>query len=105
VSIAALLIVFDVRNRDRFRLNCRESRDENTHTVHVELQQGRRLLWPFGYETVGGAFKPLALAADADCRVQVFKSRGEKPDPAARDGAAGPGDHARGTSPHTPARR
>ena len=69
LAIAVLLIVFDARNRGRYRLLCQDD--------HLEVQRGRRLMWPFGYEPMGGLYRRIVVPADADCQTQVFRSRAE----------------------------
>ena len=66
----ALLLVMDLRNRDRFVMVCQDS--------SMELHRGRRFPWPFGHEVMGGAaYQPVALPARADCRSRVFVSQPE----------------------------
>jgi hypothetical protein len=68
--IGALLLLADLRNRDRYVLVCKART--------VELHQGRRFPWPFGDESVGGSeYKPVSIPAEADCRTRVFHSEEE----------------------------
>ncbi|MCA9667819.1 MAG: hypothetical protein KC503_19600, partial [Myxococcales bacterium] len=69
IGLAVTLIVFDVRNRKRYRLRC--SHD------HLELERGRRLMWPFGFEPVGLPFRRVSMPADADCQTQIYRSQAE----------------------------
>ncbi|MCB9555884.1 MAG: hypothetical protein H6707_07260 [Deltaproteobacteria bacterium] len=59
LAIAALLLILDIRNRDRFRLLCEAKR--------IELQRARRLLWPFGFEPAGNGFVGMQLDSTLDC--------------------------------------
>ena len=70
VGIAVLLLVFDIRNRDRFLMVCKANA--------VELHRGRTFPWPFGHEAVGGPeFQPVEIPSEADCRTRVFDSQEE----------------------------
>lgn len=65
-----MLLVMDLRNRDRFLMVCRDN--------SMELHRGRRFPWPLGHEVMGGAaYQPVALPAQADCRSRVFASQPE----------------------------
>lgn len=66
-SLVVIFLVADLRNRNRYVIVCEARR--------VELQQGRRLPFPFGLESVGGPeYKPVTVASDTDCRQQAFGS-------------------------------
>ena len=68
--VGALLLVLDLRNRDRYLMVC--------HDRAMELHRGRRIPLPFGHEPVGGeAFRPVALPPSADCRSRFFASQVE----------------------------
>lgn len=68
--LGAFLLVFDLRNRNRYMLVCKANK--------VELHKGRTFPWPFGHESIGGPeFKPIAIPAEADCRRRVYQSREE----------------------------
>jgi hypothetical protein len=69
-SISALLLVLDLRNRDRYLLVCKAQK--------VELHKGRTFPWPFGHEVIGGPeYRPIEIPAEADCRDRVFHSQEE----------------------------
>lgn len=69
-GLGALLLMMDMRNRDRYLMICKPDR--------VELHQGRTFPWPFGHVAMGGPqFKPVLIPAEADCRDRVFQSREE----------------------------
>jgi len=56
------LVAMDLHHRDRYELTCRDNR--------VTLRRGRRLPQPFGFEEVGGLFKPLRLLRGSACHEQ-----------------------------------
>lgn len=67
--IGLLAIALDFRNRDRFRLDCSDG--------VLALQEGRRLPWPIGFETLGDPYKALNLGSAKPCQSQVYDSREE----------------------------
>lgn len=69
-ALSALLLVLDLRNRDRYLLVCKAKK--------VELHKGRTFPWPFGHEVIGGPeYRPIEIPAEADCRDRVFHSQEE----------------------------
>ena len=69
-ALSALLLVLDLRNRDRYLLVCKAKK--------VELHKGRTFPWPFGHEVIGGPeYKPIVIPAEADCRDRVFHNQEE----------------------------
>lgn len=69
-ALSALLLVLDLRNRDRYLLVCKPKA--------VELHKGRTFPWPFGHEMIGGPeYRPIEIPAEADCRDRVFHSQEE----------------------------
>lgn len=70
VGLAVLLLVFDIRNRDRFLMVCQPN--------SVELHRGCTFPWPFGHELmVGPQFQPVEIPTEADCPRRVFDSQEE----------------------------
>lgn len=69
LSLTILLLVIDLRNKDRYRLRCVSS--------HLQAQRAKRFPWPFGYETLGGALRPVVVPPETDCVTQHFRSAGE----------------------------
>jgi hypothetical protein len=55
----SIVIGVDLQHHGRYELVCSGQR--------VSLRRGRRLPQPFGYETLGGLFKPVPLLADMPC--------------------------------------
>jgi hypothetical protein len=66
---AAALLAVDLRTSKRFRLICKDK--------HLQLQQAKRFPWPFGFQTVGGALRPINVANEGDCITQHFADKDE----------------------------
>jgi hypothetical protein len=69
ILIVTTLLVFDLRNQDRYRLLCDEGK--------LHAQQANRFPWPFGFETLGGALRPISVHKHQNCTTQYFHGRGE----------------------------
>ncbi|MFH1129709.1 MAG: hypothetical protein V1754_00110 [Pseudomonadota bacterium] len=66
---AILLVAADFRNRNRYRILCQND--------FLSLQKGRRLFWPFGFETIKGPFSPIRISPESDCQLRVFRQQDE----------------------------
>jgi|GEM_PF-4389318 hypothetical protein len=67
VLLGLLGLALDFRNRDRYRLDCSDG--------VLALQEGRRLPWPLGFESVGDAYEPMKLSDGQSCQSRIFTAR------------------------------
>jgi len=69
LGLASLLLAIDLRTSKRFRLLCKNK--------HLSVGQAHRFPWPFGFETLGGNLRPVAVFDESACNTQYVETQEE----------------------------